>query len=125
MSLLPPDCLSRFLPIFLISRRKKASADVWWVIIGAVIALIVLIVLLVSFTGRTQTVSQELASCEGKGGICFSSQPCPGGTLKTTAFSCPGEGKCCYGSAKECVTDQSCGTGKRCLPALDEKRYCE
>lgn len=108
------------------SSKRRASADVWWVIIGAVIALIVLVVLLVSFTGRNAAISTELASCEGKGGVCFNSATitCPQGTLKTTAFSCPQQGICCLGSPKTCVNQEQCES-KKCIEALDQKRYCE
>jgi len=42
----------------------------WWIIIGAVIALIVLVVLLVIFTGKTNILETELLNCESKGGRC-------------------------------------------------------
>ena len=42
----------------------------WWIIIGAVIALIVLVVLMVIFTSKTRILEGELLSCESKGGIC-------------------------------------------------------
>ena len=51
---------------------KKASANMWWIIIGAVIALVVMIILMVMFTGKTQPLEQGLSDCEGKGGVCVS-----------------------------------------------------
>jgi len=40
--------------------NHRASADIWWIIIGAVMALVVLIIITVIFTGRTGTLTQEL-----------------------------------------------------------------
>ena len=44
----------------------------WWIIIGAVIALVVLIILMVMFTGKTSILEQGLISCDSKGGKCVS-----------------------------------------------------
>src|SRR3989344_3482093 len=49
---------------------KKGDSNMWWIIIGAVIALIVLVVLLVIFTGKTNILETELLSCQSKGGRC-------------------------------------------------------
>jgi len=54
---------------------KKAGAEMWWIIIGAVIALVVLIILMVMFTGKTSLLEQGLISCDSKGGRCESCQP--------------------------------------------------
>lgn len=89
---------------------KKASADMWWIIIGAVIALVVLIVLIVIFTDKTGAFKSGLSDCEGKGGLCLTS--CPANTLKTTAFSCSGEKVCCLGSSRSCA--EGCATDEEC-----------
>lgn len=75
----------------------KAGADMWWIIIGAVLALIVLIVLLVMFTGKTRSLEIGLTSCEGKGGRCESLGSCSPNTLPTGAFTCPAGQVCCIG----------------------------
>jgi len=83
---------------------KSGSADMWWIIIGAVIALVVLIVLLVIFTGRTTGLEQGLLSCESKGGICVADNTCRTehqGTA-TNAFECTGEDECCFGCKVDC-----------------------
>ena len=85
----------------------------WWIIIGAVIALIVLVVLLVIFTGKTNILETELLNCESKGGRCvegsFSGLDCSdvcnnefnGARMSSSTFTCPKvEGKeycCCLG----------------------------
>ncbi|MBI4983362.1 hypothetical protein HZC32_01855 [Candidatus Woesearchaeota archaeon] len=51
--------------------NKKADASMWWIIIGAVIALVVLIVLMVIFTGKTGKLEGGLLDCESKGGVCL------------------------------------------------------
>lgn len=82
---------------------KKASANMWWIIIGAVIALVVMLILLTLFTDSSQKISKGLLSCEDKGGICdFTSNECRArdGSI-SFAFSCPEEQKntgkvCCF-----------------------------
>lgn len=81
--------------------NSKADANMWWIIIGAVIALVVLIVLMVIFTTKTGRLEGGLSDCEGKSGICATStDTCPGGTLSTSAFDCKSGYKCCLGSPK-------------------------
>ncbi|HIJ11679.1 TPA: hypothetical protein HA278_06485 [Candidatus Woesearchaeota archaeon] len=84
---------------------RKASANLWWIIIGAVIALIVVIILLVIFTEKTSTLDRGLNACEGKGGVCAGvSQPCPTGTLLNNAFECSDSAaSCCLGVPKRCA----------------------
>jgi len=102
----------------------------WWIIIGAVIALVVLIILMVLFIGKTRGLEGGLTECEGKGGICTqdSSQECPGRTLLSTSFSCKvSVQKCCIGIPTECTDDNACGVGGKCSPVgayAHAKRYC-
>jgi len=84
---------------------KKASANMWWIIIGAVIALIVMIVLLVMFTGKSGTLEKGILDCESKGGTCMDKgmeqTTCKdkGGTV-SSAFTCTKENDkerfCCF-----------------------------
>ena len=68
----------------------------WWIIIGAVIALVVMVILMVLFTTKTSKLEIGLSDCEGKGGICAAAaQSCPGGTLNSNAFTCSGDARCC------------------------------
>ncbi len=92
---------------------RKGSTEMWWIIIGAVIALIVLIILLVLFTGKTRGLEAGLTECEGKSGICSTTTDptCPSNTLQTSTFSCSGNGVCCIGIPKKCT-------------ALDDKTTC-
>ena len=94
---------------------KKADANMWWIIIGAVIALVVLIVLMVIFTSKTQPLEQGLSDCEGKGGVCTSTGKCPDNTLRASTFDCP-SGKCCIGSPKRCPPRgrEECGEHYTC-----------
>lgn len=107
----------------------RGSADIWWIIIGAVLALIVLVVLLVSFTKQSTGITQGVSDCEGKGGVCVPSDPaiCPPKSLKTTAFSCTGGRGCCLGVIEKCVSGTDCSPGddgkpRQCNPAGG---YCE
>lgn len=90
----------------------------WWIIIGAVIALVVLIVLMVIFTTKTGRLEGGLSDCEGKGGVC-AAEVCPSGTLSTSAFDCKASEKCCLGSPKpfttsvEGCTDSVMASGKQ------------
>lgn len=58
--------------------NRKAQGISLNVIIIAVIALLVLVVIVFIFTGKTRTFTQELATCESKGGTCYSSGNCDG-----------------------------------------------
>ncbi len=105
---------------------KKASANMWWIIIGAVIALVVMIILMVMFTGKTKPLEAGLSSCESKGGVCAPSTVpingvCPTNTFSSSAFDCTSEATCCIGSPKTCVTGvDSCN----CQQYADGKYYC-
>jgi len=103
---------------------KKASANMWWIIIGAVIALVVMIILMVMFTSKTGTLEGGLSSCEGKGGICTEKTKCPVNTLESSAFDCSTSGqRCCIGAPKSCTAadtknckegKENCADGKYC-----------
>jgi hypothetical protein len=81
---------------------RKGIASMWWIIVGAVIALVVMIVLIVLFTGKTKIVERGLLECESKGGSCdyVDANYCreEGGT-PSTQFSCPDKDvPCCFGA---------------------------
>lgn len=90
---------------------KKASADMWWIIIGAVIALVVMIVLMVMFTGKGSKLEGGLLDCESKGGECVGTPyDCMNidGTKGTisSAFDCTKSrinpaGICCFRSSQQ------------------------
>src|SRR3990167_2514930 len=93
---------------------KRGDANMWWIIIGAVIALIVMIVLLVMFTGKTGGLEAGLSACEGKSGICVASgEKPPLNTVYSSVFECEQENKCYVGSPKKCTSgnDAACGKG--------------
>jgi hypothetical protein len=102
---------------------KRASANIWWVIIGAAIALVVLVVLIVTFTKGTNPVVQGLSDCESKGGIC-TLQTCPQGTIKTSVFSCSEQATCCLGIPKGCESNDDCGS-RECQSYGDGEWYCQ
>ncbi len=83
---------------------KKASANIWWIIIGAVVALVVLIVILVIFTSKAGELEKGLLSCQNKGGDCQPQKDnscedvCGESQRFTGAFTCPGDGCCCIGT---------------------------
>ena len=111
---------------------KKASANMWWIIIGAVIALVVMIVLMVLFTEKSSTLEDGLSACDSKGGICYGGDYPPQGTLQTTVFSCSKQGELCYiGSPRDCSDvignlDQSKCSNTECMSyGLGKKKhYC-
>lgn len=80
---------------------EKGQANVFWIIIGAVIALVVLAVLLLMFTGKTNTLEQGISGCEVAQGKCLTEADCntKKGSVVST-FDCPAEGNlvCCMGS---------------------------
>ncbi len=114
---------------------RKGSTEMWWIIIGAVIALVVLIILLVLFTGKTGGLEKGLTECEGKGGVCTNSgtKECPGNTLTSTSFVCSDPGAiCCLGVPKECRKDDpaACNSVQSdCKgpygPSTNQHYYCE
>lgn len=76
----------------------------WWIIIGAVIALVVMIVLMVMFTGKSNTLQGGLLDCTSKGGSCGKTQvectsAAVGGTW-SEVFECSGQKGCCFESKK-------------------------
>ncbi len=85
--------------------NKKGSANMWWIIIGEVIALVVMIILMVMFTGKSNKLEIGLMSCVGKGGDCtLTPSQCKDteGTV-SYAFECSeedregnSEAKCCF-----------------------------
>jgi len=96
----------------------------WWIIIGAVIALIVLIVLLVLFTGKTRGLEGGLSSC-GAGGICVDDERCPVGTSKSETFTCSEAAQgCCIGIPKKCSEASDCVTDKEECTSINEESYC-
>jgi len=106
---------------------KKASANIWWIIIGAVIALVVMIILMVSFVDKTRSAETGLSSCEGKGGVCdINSEGCPSKTLSSRAFQCS-TGTCCIGTPKSCKVKAECGDKETCKDYKSGgvvKKYC-
>jgi hypothetical protein len=105
---------------------KRGSANMWWIIIGAVIALVVMIILMVMFTGKTQPLEKGLSSCESKGGACATDgTPCPTNTFASSAFDCEADKSiCCIGSPKACVDENSCATGQSCDKTYGTQKYC-
>ena len=72
----------------------KASADVWWIIIGAVMALIALVVLLVIFTEKGRDINLGLVECKSKGGECVPQESCKG--VVSSTFTCGTNEDCCF-----------------------------
>ena len=112
-----------------ISRKGEAM---WWIIIGAVLALIVLIVMVVMFTDKGNNITKGFDSCTG---ICTAGgtneKNCPVGTQSSSAFTCQTGGSCCIGFAKECSTSDSerpkCDDKTQdCVPVGQSapKQYC-
>ena len=81
--------------------NKKGGADMWWIIIGAVLALTVLVVLVFMFTGNTDRVNVGLNACYG--GECVPS--CSGSVNK--AVECPVQGEVC------CIVNKKTDTDKK------------
>ena len=104
--------------------NSKGNANMWWIIIGAVIALVVMIILMVMFTGKTQPLEKGLSACESKGGACATNPyPCPDNTFEASTFSCKNQqDTCCIGSPKAC-TSGSCTAPHICGP-YGTKMYC-
>jgi len=76
---------------------RKASSEMWWIIIGAVIALVVMIVLMIMFTGKSNILEKGLLDCSGKGGECLTKDECEKSEEGTIApFTCPEEEVCCF-----------------------------
>ena len=98
--------------------EKKASSEMWWIIIGAVIALVVMVILMVMFTGKSGKLETGLSECLGKGGKCVKDGGCSAiGGLKSTAFDCPQstEPECCFTTKKSanevCQNNNDCISG--------------
>ena len=69
----------------------------FWIIIGAVLALVVLIILLLLFTSQTNDLKKGVSGCAGKGGECVAGTSCPSDTLEAP-FTCTESIEiCCIG----------------------------
>ncbi|NQV91178.1 hypothetical protein HQ489_01780 [Candidatus Woesearchaeota archaeon] len=85
--------------------NQKGGANMWWIIIGAVLALVVLVVLVFMFTDNTDRVKVGLSACFG--GDCKPKGECTGSINK--AVECSGNTEsnpivCCVGSDKKITT---------------------
>ena len=96
---------------------KKASANMWWIIIGAVVALVVMIVLMMLFTGKSNKLEIGLMDCEAKGGDCSGDKDAcklKGGTV-SMAFDCGNDNACCFSGKKSkgssCTQNTECSSG--------------
>ena len=95
---------------------NKGNANMWWIIIGAVIALVVMIVLLVLFTGKTSLLEEGLLDCSGKGGYCtFCNKELANNCKDRCESTCSGENyeSCSYTSAFSCPDAQGCCLGTK------------
>ena len=90
-----------------VKMNQKGDANMWWIIIGAVIALVVLIVLLVIFTSKSGKLETCILDCSSKGGECITEDKCvttnSDGTITkgtiASAFDCQDKTtKCCFKS---------------------------
>lgn len=81
---------------------KKAEANMWWVIIGAVLAIVVMVVLLTFFGRGTETVASGLSECESKLGQCVPEKTCQG--TVTGIFECQEDQECCFSVRKQVLT---------------------
>ena len=75
----------------------------WWIIIGAVLALVVLVVLVFMFTDNTDRVKVGLSACYG--GECMPKIDCGNGTINPS-IECPKDESqqdqvCCVGGKKK------------------------
>ncbi|MBT4445843.1 hypothetical protein HOA92_04320 [archaeon] len=77
---------------------RKGQSNMFWIIIGAVIALVVMIVLLLLFTSKTKILEGGVSGCEGKSGECVDPDiGCGSGTLEAP-FECSNPSyTCCLG----------------------------
>jgi len=102
---------------------KKGDASMWWIIIGAVLALVVMIILMVLFTGKTRPLDQGLSDCNSKGGICVAARTlCPQNSLKSSVFSCDQGGECCVGSPRRWTGVSGCSES---VTDLDGQTWCK
>lgn len=87
---------------FLFGKKRltnKASANIWWIIIGAVIALVVLIVMILIFTEKSANLEGGLLDCGSKGGKCLGAGECSSNQYNGTvasAFECSDGKVCCF-----------------------------
>ena len=51
--------------------KKKGQANMFWIIIGAVIALVVMLVLILMFSSKVNILEGGLLDCESKNGQCI------------------------------------------------------
>ena len=71
----------------------------WWIIIGAVLAIVVMVILLTFFGRGTETVASGLSECQSKLGQCVEEGTCQGTVTKT--FECLEGFECCFSIKKK------------------------
>ncbi|PIN87774.1 hypothetical protein COV12_02110 [Candidatus Woesearchaeota archaeon CG10_big_fil_rev_8_21_14_0_10_32_24] len=86
--------------------NKKGGADMWWIIIGAVLAIIVLVVLVFMFTSSTGRAKVGISACYA--GSCMPKADCGNGTINPS-IECPKDAFdtdqfCCVGGGKKLTT---------------------
>ena len=82
--------------------NQKGGANMWCIIIGAVLALVVLVVLVFMFTDNTDRVKVGLSACYG--GECLTKFECGNGTINPS-IECPTTGEfCCVGGKKKLIS---------------------
>ena len=106
-------------------KMNHKGEAMWWIIIGAVLALLILIVLIMLFTGKTNDLNKGIGSCTG---LCTASgeKSCPSGTQSSSAFECQTGGSCCIGFAKTCTQDtkeKDCAKDEECKIIGDKGKY--
>jgi len=78
--------------------NQKGGANMWWIIIGAVLALVVLVVLVTMFVDTTGKQQKGLDACYG--GKCVLEDTCEGTVNYASSCSKPKQ-ECCVTSAKK------------------------
>jgi len=76
--------------------NKKGDANMWWIIIGAIIALVALIILILIFTDTTGETKKGFLDCESKGGDCKSIGTCKNLDGTVYPFTCDTGQECCF-----------------------------
>jgi len=72
---------------------RKGSAQMMWVLIGAILALVVLVILTMLFTGNIGGFERDITSCSGPGKQCVVADKCGGQVL--SSHTCADATKIC------------------------------
>lgn len=108
-----------------LNRNKRGSPEIWWIIVGAILALGVAFVLgWINVETFANVVAFALPkNCVAKGGECISTNNCPENEMANFNIKCPNSQTCCMPVEPKTSTPSTECSGKTQGKQCDDKGY--